>query len=170
MLNFLELVKERYSCRAYKETEIPKEKLNYIFECARLAPSACNNQPVRIMVVEKKKEEVIKYCGVSGKWLASAPCILVILTNTQAGWVDKEGHSTSEMDATIVADHITLAATSVGLATCWVKGYDKIKCKEILNIPENYEIVTLLALGFADSEARRDKQRISIEEFVVKMN
>lgn len=165
-MEFLELVNKRYSCRLYDNKLIEKEIFTYILECALKAPSACNRQPFKIMIL-KNNEDYAAHCGVNGKWLISAPNIILILKKDSEGWIDCYGKSTSIIDATIFADYITLAASSQGLGTCWIKGFEEEYFKQCLNIPDEFDIVVLLAIGYPQNDSIPEKRRKSVEELLI---
>lgn len=170
MNSFLELAKNRYSCRKYLDKPIEKEKLEYVLEAGRVAPSAVNFQPWKFIVVQetsnlKKIHEVYHR-----EWINSSPCVFVVCGDTSKSWKRKEdGKDHLDLDIGITVDHITLAATEQGLATCWVCNFFVEQCKTLLKLPKNLEPVVLLPIGYpagaADSE-RHDSKRKPLDEIV----
>ena len=156
--NFQELVRKRYSVRNYLDRPVEEEKLNYILESGRLAPSAVNYQPYAVIVV---RDEVVKktLCSVySRPWLLQAPVILVVCGNHDTSWKRTDGKDFADIDVSILVDHMTLAATEQGLGTCWVCNFDANRCSEILHLPEEIEPVVLLPVGYPD-EKNVDRSR-----------
>lgn len=169
-MNFIELAKKRFSVRSYKDVPVEEEKLIQVLEAGRLAPSACNYQPVHFVVVrdEMQKEEV---CSTySGSWLKEAPVIIVACGDYGLSWrrsIDDKDHC--DIDVAIAVDHMTLAAAEIGLGTCWVCAFDAEKCGEIIHLPDRLKAVALIPLGYPDVEPdvnRHDKDRRDLEDMV----
>ena len=158
-MNFKELCEKRYSCRLYKSDAIEKEKMDYVLECARLAPSAVNKQPWRLRLLEEKGE-LEKACSCYGReWIASAPAILIVSVMRSEAWVrsyDSKYHG--DIDAAIITEHICLAAAEQGLGTCWVCNFDAAKCHELLGLGEDEEAVVMIPIGYA-ADSRPEKKR-----------
>lgn len=147
-MTFLELAKTRYSVRNYLPDPVEEEKLNYILECGRIAPSAANYQPWHIVVIrdeEMKKRIASTY---DRKWFAEAPVMLVFCGDHAAAWKRSDGKDHTDIDLSIIIDHITLAAAEMDLGTCWICNFDAKKCAEILDLPAHVEPVALLPLGY----------------------
>ena len=155
-MDFLQLAKERYSCRKYKQTIVEDHKLNYVLEAGRLAPSAVNYQPVYFVVVKGENLESVRSCY-SREWFRTAPMCIVICSDHSISWKRGDGKDSADIDVAIATDHITLAATSVGLATCWVCNFNKPKLSEILNLPDIIEPVIILPLGYPDDAVDVDR-------------
>lgn len=166
-MTFLELAKSRYSVRNYKPDPVEKEKLDYVLECGRIAPSAANYQPWRILVVREpgiKKKIEGTY---NREWLKQAPVILVFLGDHRQGWKRNDGKDHTDIDVAIIADHITLAAAEQGLGTCWICNFDASLCTSVLNLPGHLEPVAYLSLGYpaesTDQNARHLKRKTTEE-------
>ncbi|MBR5204070.1 MAG: nitroreductase family protein [Bacteroidaceae bacterium] len=165
-MNFLELVKARYSSRKYAARQVEAEKLDYIMECVRLAPSAVNLQPWRFRIVTDQETIAKLQSCYKRDWLSTAPCIIVACANHEESWhrrADNKDHA--DIDLAIAVEHICLAATEQGLATCWVCNFDAAKCREQLALPENLEPIALVPLGYAEDEMG-EKKRKSLEEIM----
>ena len=145
---FLELVKNRYSCRAYKSINVEKEKLYYILECVRFAPSAVNKQPWLFHIVSNEEDK------------AKLPSIL-----HDEEWVRADGKHHGNIDIAIAVEHLCLAATEQGLATCWVCNFNANLCKEQFGLPENEEPAVIIPLGYAADEMK-PKSRKAIDQIV----
>jgi nitroreductase len=168
-MKFLELARERYSCRKYKADPVEREKLEYILEAGRVAPSACNNQPWKIFVIEGKSNLEKIYPVYNRPFFKEAPVILVICGDHELSWKRADGKDHCDVDASIITDHMTLAATDCGLATCWICNFDRQKSVEILQLPANQEPVAILTLGYPESkgnENRHDTQRKALNDIV----
>ena len=164
-MNFLELVKQRYSCRAYKPLGVEKEKLDYILECVRLAPSAVNKQPWRFRIVSKEEDKVRLQQCYNRDWFKTAPMYVVASVLHDEEWVRSDGKHHGDIDIAIAVEHLCLAATEQGLATCWVCNFDAVLCKELFNLSDNEEPAVLTPLGYAEDEVK-PKNRKPIETIV----
>lgn len=167
-MNFLELAKERYSCRSFDKREVEKEKIELILEAARVAPTAVNYQPQRILVLtEKEKLAKLSECTRYG-W--NAPVIMIICYDKNISWKRKfDGRDEGEIDASIVTTHMMLQAQDLGLGTTWIGYFDPEKVREVYEISENLEIVAILPIGYPSEEAKPSSmhyQRNSLEEMV----
>jgi nitroreductase len=152
-MTFLDLAKSRYSLRSYQSRPVEEEKLNYLLECGRVAPSAANYQPWEIFVVREEPLRSKILSTYDRKWFATAPVILVFCGNHQKGWKRFDGKDHTDIDIAILVDHITLAATEQGLGTCWICNFDAAGCREILGLPEHMEPIALLPLGYPGDES-----------------
>lgn len=164
-MNFLELVKQRYSCRAYKSLGVEKEKLDYILECVRLAPSAVNKQPWRFRIVSKEEDKARLQQCYNRDWFKTAPMYVVASVLHDEEWVRSDGKHHGDIDIAIAVEHLCLAATEQGLATCWVCNFDAVLCKELFNLSDNEEPAVLIPLGYAEDEVK-PKNRKPIEAIV----
>lgn len=166
-----ELIGDRYSCRKYFPRTPEKGDILAVLEGARMAPSACNRQPWRFVVVERDADpELHKAVAASypRDWAGEAPVFIVACGRRDECWKrPTDGWSSLDVDLAIAVDHLTLAATSVGLATCWVCNFDPLKLREAINAPEDIEPVALLPLGYPDPSATvAPKNRKSLEDIV----
>ncbi len=162
-MEFLELVKKRYSVRAYKSTPVEDDKLNRILEAARLAPTGANRQSFQLVVIHSAgREEELKPIY-SRDWFVQAPVIICACAVAVEGQPYREaGHY---RNIGIVMDHLVLAAASLGLGTCWIGAYDADAASKILGLPEEVHPVVFVALGYADDEPK-PKARKPVEELV----
>lgn len=165
-MNFLELVKARYAARKYAARPVEAEKLAYIMECVRLAPSAVNFQPWRFRVVtEEPALNALRQCY-GREWIATAPCIIVACANHRESWhrrSDNKDHA--DIDIAIAVEHLCLAATEQGLGTCWICNFDAIQCSKALDLPADMEPIALIPVGYAADE-RTEKKRKALEEIL----
>ncbi|MFC1780639.1 nitroreductase family protein [Planctomycetota bacterium] len=153
----LEVIKKRYSCRSYLEKDIEQEKLDEIFEAARLAPSAKNLQDWRFVVVTDKVIKAELATATNRPPLFSkAGAIIVACSNND--YVMKCGQAIGPIDVSIALEHISLQATELDLATCWIGSFDTQKVKEVLGIPVDINIIELMALGYPSEEGKQNKR------------
>lgn len=161
-MKLLDLIKNRYSVRSFQDKPVSREDLDYILECARLAPSACNKQPWEIKVIQG--ESLQKFSQVYKKEsFKDAPLCLAVCGNHEISWHRTDGKDHCDIDIAIVSDHIIMAATELGLGTCWICSFHTDLAKEILNLPDNLEPIVLIPIGYA-AEPNREKIRKSLEE------
>jgi nitroreductase len=162
-MEFMDLVQKRYSVRAYKPDAVEDEKLNYILEAARLAPTAANRQPIRIIVIHTAgREEELKRIY-HRDWFASAPLLICICTLDSQAWVrrlDKKNYA--DVDAAIIMDHLILAATELDLGTCWVAAFNPEQARQVLHLPEEATPLLFSPLGYpADQPEGKERKPLS---------
>ncbi len=151
-MDFQELIRVRRSHRAYKSDKLADDVLHRVLGAARLAPSAANLQPVHVVVVT---DELVlsRMNEVYGRdWFYTAPAIVVVCVEMAKAWRRRDGWSAAEVDAAIAMDHLILAATEEGLASCWVCAFDEAKAREVLGIPNDIRIVAMTPLGYPSAE------------------
>lgn len=166
-MDFEELVKRRCSIRSYKPDPVETEKLQYILECARLAPTAANRQAIKVIVLPTDgHQELLQYIY-NRSWFSTAPYLLCVCSIPGKTWVRAEDQKNyGDVDAAIVMDHIVLAATALELGTCWVAAFDTEAARKILRLEEEWEPIAFTPLGYPDQSAPR-KVRKPLEEIVV---
>ncbi|NLV91906.1 MAG: nitroreductase [Firmicutes bacterium] len=165
-MSFLELTKKRYAVRSYKDKPVEREKLLQILEAARNAPSAANRQPWHFIVVTE--EELRNRLGEAypRDWFRKAPVVIVACGDHSVSWKREDGKDHCDVDLGIAVEHIALAASDLGLGTCWVCAFDAKRCHEILELPDNLEVIALLPLGYPAEERVPEKKRKSLDEIV----
>lgn len=164
-MEVMEAITKRQSIRDYEDRPVPEEKLRKVLEAARLAPSASNRQEWKFIVVResKRRQELARAAG-GQSHVAQAPVVIAAVA-TMPEYVMRCGVPAYAVDLAIAVDHMTLAAVDEGLGTCWIGAFSQEQARDILEVPENYRIVTLLPLGFP-RQTGRPKTRKSIDEIV----
>ena len=164
-MEFLDIVKKRYSTRSYLDKKVEDEKLLTVLEAGRLAPSACNIQPWHIVVLrEKSSIEAMK--PVYGReWFVSAPVIIAVCVDTAAAWKRRDGAQYALVDAAIVMDHMILQAAELGLGTCWIGAFDEAAAASVLGLPAHIKPVALTPVGYPAGQCPV-KQRKTLEEII----
>ena len=162
-MEFKEVVKNRYSCKKYDGQPVSKEALDAILEAGRLAPTARNAQEQKVYVIQSP--EGLAKIDAATPCRYNAPVVLAVAYD-KAGVYTYPGESVNSgmEDAAIVATHMMLAATDVGVESCWLNFFNPVELKSALGLPENEELVMLLDLGhvaegsgpFANHESRKD--------------
>lgn len=152
-MNFLELAKQRYSVRSFKDQPIEENKLAAVLEAGRIAPTACNNQPQRIKVITSA-EDLAKVDECT-RYRFGAPCVLLVCYDKSVSWIRKfDGANSGEIDASIAATHLMMAAWEAGLGSCWVMYFDPAKIAELLCLPDNIAPVAMLPIGYPGADAK----------------
>jgi nitroreductase len=142
-MNVFEAIQERRSIRAYQDTPVPREKLEKILEAARLAPSARHVEPWHFIAVTDSEKRKILSKGRYAKFCAEAPLVIVACG-------DKVGSPDwYAIDVALAVENMILTATSEGLSTCCVGSFDEKEVKETLKVPDNFEVLLLLAVGYS---------------------
>lgn len=167
-MNFKDLCIQRVSTRSFTSQPVEQEKLDYIFECVRLAPSAVNFQPWKFYVVrdEEGKADVCK-CY-KREWIATAPMYIIACICHDEEWVRKiDGKPHGNIDIAIAVEHLCLAATEQGLGTCWVCNFDSRLCHELFNLPDTEEAAVIIPIGYASAGKLKEKDRKPLDSIAV---
>lgn len=153
-MNLKELIESRYSVRAYLPREVEDEKINYVLECARFAPSACNIQPWKFYIVRDKTVMGKIHESYNREWFKTAPMSIVVCKDCGCSWkrTASDGKDHGDIDAAITAEHLCLAASEIGLGTCWICNFDPDILSQALNLPANLEPIAIFPLGYIDEE------------------
>ena len=164
-MDTLETIQTRYSCRGYKPDPVDYETLTRLLEAARQAPTAANRQPFRIVVIHTKgrEEELSRVYG--RRWFLQAPLVLAAIAVPGEAWRRMDDKPYDEVDATIAMDHLMLAATALGLGTCWIAAFDPAAVREVLALPDDVEPIALTPLGYPNRD-RAATGRRPLDELV----
>ncbi len=167
-MDFLELAKKRYSVRKYQSKKVEKDKLLKILEAGRVAPTGCNNQPFKLIVVQEEEglEKIKKAANIFG-----APLAIIVCGDHNAVWKRPfDGKNILDIDVSIVTDHMMLQATELGLGSVWICYFKPDVIKAEFNLSDHIEPINILAIGYADGEAaspdRHEKLRRPLSELV----
>jgi nitroreductase len=166
-MNLFDAIAHRRSVRSFLDKKVEREKLVAIFSAVRLAPSARNAQEWRfILVTDPELRDQVAAAG-GQPFLRQCPVIVVACAETDKRMM-RCGEPAYTIDVAIAIDHLTLAATAMGLGTCWIGSFDPEPVKEALQIPKDVPIVELVALGYpADTERPvADKHRLPLSEIL----
>ena len=171
-MEFKTVIQNRYSCRAFTSRAVEQEKVDRILEAGRIAPTAVNKQPVHVWAVSNPETlEAIK--GVT-RSNYGAPLLLIVGCRPSAAWVRRyDGKNGAEVDASIVATYLMLAAENEGLATLWVGSFDPVLLSGILPGTDGYELVAMINVGYAAEESAPSAMhgsRVEMGEFVTKVD
>ena len=152
-MSFVDIVKKRCSVREYSSQLVEKEKLDYVLEAARLAPSACNFQPWSFYVIRDTETLKKLYSCCARESFKTASVFIAMCGNHDASWKRKfDNKDHCDIDIAIATQHLILAATEVGLGTCWICNFDSVRTKEILQLPDSQEVIALIPIGYPAKE------------------
>lgn len=170
---FQKILRGRRSIRRFSPAPVEPEKLRACLEAARLAPSAHNVQPWRIMVVDdpalKAKLADAAFGGLfkTSRFAAQAPVVLVLLARPGRAVVRLgsriQGVPFFLLDMGIAGEHIVLQAEEMGLATCWMGWFNYRRARRALGIPKSFKLVALMPLGYAEKRPLREPPRRTLE-------
>lgn len=160
----LKEIQNRYSCRAYQDKPVEQEKLDRIFEAARLAPSARNLQEWRFVAVrDPELRKQMQVATNNQPFVAQAPVILAACAGTS--YTMRCGQNAAPIDVAIALEHIALQAAAEGLGTCWIGSFYPDQVRKILSIPDDVAVIELMTLGYPADQARA-KTREPVERIV----
>ena len=165
-MDYFTVIRQRYSCRAYRPDMVEPNKMDRILECARLAPTAANRQAIMIIVIPTAGRQNTLQRIYARTWFVEAPYLICVCSIPGQSWVRSDHKSYADVDAAIVMDHMVLAATALGLGTCWVAAFDTRAAREILQLDQDWEPVAFTPLGYPDDDLR-PKVRKPLAEIVV---
>ena len=162
-MDFSELIRKRYSVRAYKRDPVEDDKLQQVLEAARLAPTAANLQPFQLVVIHTAGREAELRRIYHREWFTQAPLVICMCGVPSQGWVrSSDRKSYSDVDAAIVMDHLILAATNLGLGTCWIAAFNPGAAREVLGLPEGVEPIVFTPLGYpGDQPGPKERKPLS---------
>lgn len=154
MSNFLKLATERYSVRSYKGTPVEQDKIDTLLEAARVAPTACNNQPWRIKILTDADD--LAFIDRITPYRFGAPLVFMIAYDSAASWKNPlcEGVDSGYVDASIAITHMMLQAADLGLGTLWVGYFDIADFCEHFKLPETIVPVALLPVGYPADDVK----------------
>ncbi len=165
-MDCLEVIKTRFSVRRYTDAPVEQEKLNTILEAARLAPTACNLQPFKVVVIRTADHQEALKAIYPRSFFTAAPYVLGVFTSPSDAWSRMDNKNYADVDASIVMDHIILAAASIGLGTCWIGAFDPDKAREFAGLGPDWEPLAFTPVGYPDKEPPV-KNRRPLDDLVV---
>lgn len=152
-MEFNKLIAERFSVRSFKNEKVKKEHIDEILNAGHLAPTGCNFQPQRILVING--DEALKKLKECTRCHFDAPCAFLVCYNEKESWVRPyDGAKSAAVDASIVATHMMLAAHDVGVGCCWVMHFNPNEMRQKFNIPDHIVPTALLVMGYPSEDAK----------------
>ena len=175
-MSFIDLANKRYSVRNYKNTPVAHETINRCVEAARLAPSACNSQPWKFVIVDDPEllNELAKaaFEGILdfNHFAFKAPILILIVSERQKAFAKfgsiVKRKNFRQMDIGIAAEHFCLQAAEEGLGTCMLGWFNEKKVKKTLSIPKLKRVELMISMGFSADDNIPDKKRKDVDEIL----
>jgi len=166
-MDVMEAIRQRWSVRQYLDKPVEEEKLTRVLEAARMAPSACNLQEWRFVVVRSAEtRQKLMVAASRQRFVAEAPVVIAACAETD-NYVMRCGQLSYPIDVAIAVDHITLKAVEEGLGSCWVGSFYEEEVRKILGIPPQIRVVQILTLGYPAEEPPREKSRQAFKKIVM---
>jgi nitroreductase len=162
-MQFFEVINRRRSVRVYAKQSVARDHVEGVLAATRLAPSAGDLQSYRIVVVEHcRTKEALAEAALAQDFIAAAPVVLIFCADPEQS-EGKYGRRGAELycvqDATIAACYAQLAATALGLASCWVGAFDETRVAAALRLPEGLRPVAIMPIGHAAESPARPPRR-----------
>jgi nitroreductase len=165
-MELFEVIQKRYSVRSYKPDMVEPEKLAQVLEAARQAPTACNLQAFKVIVLKTEGRQAELKRIYHRDWFSEAPYILGVCSIPEKCWVRGDLKSYADVDAAIVMDHMILAATALNLGTCWVGNFDVQVAREVLDLDNTMVPVVFTPLGYPRNTQARPGRK-TLEDLVI---
>lgn len=160
-----ELITTRRSVRAYLDKPVPDADMEAVLEAARMAPSARNAQPYKLVVVRNaERRQALARAAREQMFIAQAP-VVIAAVSLEPERVMTCGVPACPMDVAIAMDHLSLAAAAAGLGTCWIGAFSQDQAKSILGVPESFRVEILMPLGYP-ADTAKEKTRKSRTELI----
>ena len=168
-MDFTTVITTRRSVRAYADKPVPEDVLDRVLEAARLAPSACNFQPWRFIVVKDAatRSQLAKLAH-RQQFMVKAPVVIVCCGKRYPQKYNWIGDNLYLVDLGIAIEHLVLAARNEGLGTCWVGAFHDQPIKKLLDIPADHDVVMMLPVGYPVSEDQfgATTERLAMDQIV----
>lgn len=165
-MELLKLMEERYSVRSFSDKPVEPEKISAILRAGQLAPTACNNQPQKILVLQSR-ESLERWAKCTRCHFHEQLVLLVCYDKNQSWKRDYDGQDSGYVDAAIVTTHMMLEAQSLGIGSTWIMHFIPEAVREEFSLPEHLEAVSALVMGYAAEDAApspRHSQRKALAE------
>jgi nitroreductase len=149
-MDVFDCIRTRPAIRSFRPEPIPEAVIKKILDAGRQAHSQRNRQPWRFVVIHNR--DTLKQIGAlasTGPYIADAPLAIALVT---------EGAKNPQIDATRAAECLMLAAWGEGVGSCWVGGLDRPKIKELLDIPETADLITVIPFGYPTDEEKTKRK------------
>jgi len=143
----IDAIKARHSSRSFLSRPIPRDSIEKIADCGRLAPTARKEEPWEFIVITGK-EALRKLAGLTdhGTFIQSAACAIVVCCRDTKYYLE---------DGCAATENMLVAAASLGIGSCWVAGDKKPYCGAVLallNVPSAFKLISIIALGYPTSK------------------
>ena len=154
-MDVYDAMKKRRSIRKYRKERIPKDTLDRLLECARIAPSGRNLQPWELVVVtdDETRKNLIPACG-GQEFIADASAFIAGVDDPGAKWY--------RVDLAIAMEHIALGAVELGLGTCYIGRFSPDDVKQMLGVPDGKVVTVCMVVGYpGENPPPKDKKPLS---------
>lgn len=167
-MEFFEVMHKRYSVRKFDPRPVEQAKIQKILEIARLAPTAVNRQPERMLVLQSPNDmEKLSKCT---KYTFNAPAAIIVCADMDKAWIrPHDQENSSVIDASIVATYIMLTICNLDLGTCWVGYFNPASLAVEFNLPANIKPVAIFPFGYPAKDSApsgNHAQRLPLDELV----
>lgn len=157
-----ECIKKRCSSRAFSSKTIAPAFIEKLIDCARFAPTARNVQPWEFVAVTERKtlQDLGTLTQDNGRFIGESSCCIAVLCRDTKYYLE---------DGCAATENILIAAADLGLASCWVAGDKKPYCakvRELLKVPEGFHLVSLIALGYSESQSAAGPSKRPLKEIL----
>ena len=165
--SFYNLSDQRYSCRKFTNAPVGRDLIIAAIDATRLAPSACNKQPWKFLVIDTPElRSEIQKCY-PREWFNKAPVYIVALGLHDEGWHRAcDGKDHTDIDTAIAVEHLCLALASLKLGSCWVCNFDPDALRKSLSLPADAEPVAIIPVGYPDIDTTPEKNRKPLDEIL----
>lgn len=152
-MGFLQLAEKRYSVRRFDSKPVEQEKIEAILRAGQVAPTACNLQPQKVLVIQSD-DSLAKLRKCTGSHF-NAPLAILTCYDKDLCWKRSyDGKSSGDIDASIVTTHMMLEAADLGIGSTWVMHFIPEAVREEFRLPENYEPVSILVMGYPAEDSK----------------
>lgn len=167
--DLLSLMNRRFSCRGYDtERVVGRDHIEAVLEAARVAPSACNRQPWKFLVANTDEARNVVVESYNRDWIRTAPAFIIAIGDHGQAWHRADGKDHTDVDLSIAIEHICLAATALGLGTCWVCNFDAAIIRSGFNLPADLEPIAIIPIGYPATDCTvAAKNRKSADDIIV---
>jgi nitroreductase len=179
-MELLEAMRKRFSVRRYLPKPVEREKLLYCVEAARLAPSACNIQPWKFVIVDDPEtkrrlaEEAFSGIHSFNQFAKDAAAVVVVVAEedfkTNKLFASMQGTQFYLLDLGCACEHFILAAAAQGLGTCWLGWFSEKRVKKLLGIPRSKKAAALISVGYYDQAAPPPEKKRKGVDVIVSFN
>lgn len=142
-MDALDAIRARRSVREYKDKVIPKDLIEKIIDCGRLAPTARGEEPWEFVVItDKTMLKTLADITDYGKFIEGSNCAIAVFCKETKYYLE---------DGSAATENMLIAATSLGIGSCWVAGDKKSYCQgiaEALKVPPGFKLASMIALGY----------------------
>jgi Nitroreductase len=166
-MDFFECIESRRSVRAYKPDPVEEDKLEKLLDAAAHAPTACNKQPFRVLVIHTSGREAGLKRVYDKAWFVQAPLVLAVCSLPASAWSRRDGKNYADVDATIAMDHLILAARALGLGSCWIGAFDPTAAREVFHLQPGWEPLALTPIGYP-AEEPGPRPRKGLDEIAIR--